>query len=327
MTACLNHSKLPCFKVKPGLADSCMTRLAADREIWGSSLSRDGLRRLQKLARPDEELDPGLPIVPFKKLLLPANEPLWSWDGSGFRQPDLPPRRIVLGAALCDLQALWYLDQVFAEDPLYLRRRQRLLVVGGFCRIEETCRCQSAALPPGGDLFRVDDRFWVLSRQGETVLNELKNDLARMVDTPLPWPEHGTVPRTGCDENQFRQAGASPAWKKIAATCLSCGACSVVCPTCYCYDMVDEVAADGKVVRRRSWDNCFFADHGQVAGGGNFRPDRASRLRFRFEHKMLGFGNLRGRPSCVGCGRCLPACPTGIDLDEIADLLMAESES
>ena len=115
-------------------------------------------------------------------------------------------------------------------------------------------------------------------------------------------------------ESRFAASLHRPIWKEEGERCLSCGACSAVCPTCYCYDVVDEAGLDGSVARRREWDNCFFRDHALVAGGHNFRPDRASRLRFRFEHKYLGFGELRGEASCVGCGRCTSACPVAIDL-------------
>jgi sulfhydrogenase subunit beta (sulfur reductase) len=91
--------------------------------------------------------------------------------------------------------------------------------------------------------------------------------------------------------------------------------------------MIDTVDLAGDVTRQRAWDNCFFADHAEVAGGHDFRPDRAARLRFRLEHKKLGFGRLRGMPSCVGCGRCLAACPVDIDLDRIAARIIAEFPS
>jgi ferredoxin len=97
-----------------------------------------------------------------------------------------------------------------------------------------------------------------------------------------------------------------------------------VCPTCYCFDLLDVAAVNGSVSRQRAWDNCFFAEHGKVAGGFDFRADRAERLRFRMEHKRLGFGELSGMDSCVGCGRCRDICPVDIDLDRIIEQFVAE---
>jgi ferredoxin len=88
--------------------------------------------------------------------------------------------------------------------------------------------------------------------------------------------------------------------------------------------MLDESSVDGSVTRRRRWDNCFFAEHARVAGGHDFRPGRATRLRFRMEHKFFSFGALHGQNSCVGCGRCRKACPVDIDLDQIAAKLGGE---
>jgi ferredoxin len=98
-----------------------------------------------------------------------------------------------------------------------------------------------------------------------------------------------------------------------------------VCPTCYCFDLVDVAGLAAPVCRIRVWDNCFFAEHGQVAGGFDFRAGRAERLRFRVEHKRLGFGDLSGQDSCVGCGRCRTVCPADIDLDRIIERLMTET--
>jgi ferredoxin len=89
--------------------------------------------------------------------------------------------------------------------------------------------------------------------------------------------------------------------------------------------MLDDATVSGLVIRKRAWDNCFFTEHGKVAGGHDFRLGRAARLSFRMEHKHIGFGELRGQNSCVGCGRCRKACPVDVDLDRIAARLGAEA--
>jgi sulfhydrogenase subunit beta (sulfur reductase) len=111
-------------------------------------------------------------------------------------------------------------------------------------------------------------------------------------------------------------------WEELGERCLSCGSCSLVCPTCYCYDVADEVelgSRDGTRVRR--WDSCLYSSHALVAGGENFRESRASRIKFRFYHKQRGFVAEYGRPSCVGCGRCIEACPVQIDIVEVLNRL------
>lgn len=322
-----NHNKFPCSASKLGSGRRFMMDLIHTREVWAPVAGSDDSWHLRQIDRLPEAFFFTLPTIPLKKLLLPPDQPVWSWDGSRFRAPAPPPPRVLLGTALCDLQALWYLDRVFSEDPLYLSHRQRLFIIGGPCRPSAHCRCEPAALPVGGDLFLTEDRIWALSEQGESLLAELDVPLPASADAALPSPELAVPARPKIGEDLFRASRADAVWQTSAAGCLACGVCSAVCPTCYCYDMVDRSGPTGDVVRQRQWDNCFFADHGEVAGGQNFRATRGARLRFRFEHKMLGFGPLRGLPSCVGCGRCRAGCPVDIDLDRVVDQLAREEHA
>jgi sulfhydrogenase subunit beta (sulfur reductase) len=114
----------------------------------------------------------------------------------------------------------------------------------------------------------------------------------------------------------------SEIWDELGARCLACGNCSNVCPTCYCYDVTDEVQPGGREgARVRTWDTCLYSQHAAVAGGENFRHSQASRIKFRFYHKQRGFVAEYGRPSCVGCGRCIVACPVDIHVVEVINRL------
>ncbi|NIQ95977.1 MAG: 4Fe-4S ferredoxin, partial [Desulfuromonadales bacterium] len=273
--------------------------------VYGPVTGEDGVCRLQALGRRSDLPEPALPLIPLKKFLLPPRQTLWSGDGTSCQPPCAEPATALVGIPPCDLHALDYLDRVFEDDPLYRQRRERLLILGVGCAPGPECFCRVSAHPPSFDLFFGEDRAWAGSAAGEALLGELMG--GRSFDENVPLPESLTSAQgTEIDdlERVFHDSSDWKLWEEVAGRCLSCGACSAVCPTCYCYDVVDEALADGTVVRRREWDNCFFRSHALVAGGQNFRPNRKDRLRFRFEHKLLGFGALRGVRSCVGCGRC-----------------------
>ena len=108
-----------------------------------------------------------------------------------------------------------------------------------------------------------------------------------------------------------------PVWTELGKKCLCCGSCSMVCPTCTCFNVTDEICGDGRCARIRTWDACLYKDYALVAGGHNFREDRADRVRNRYYHKQEAFVREFGMPSCVGCGRCIENCPTGINVVEV----------
>jgi sulfhydrogenase subunit beta (sulfur reductase) len=293
------------------------------RELWAPRIGTDGAYRLLPHAGgpwPDLAVTTFLPL---KKLLLPPFEELWSYQAGHFSDSPIPQEFAVIGMPLCDLQAVWYLDRVFAADEAYQARRNKSFLVGMPCEPNEHCHCDGNLMPLAGDLFLDRERLWALSPAGEKLAKRCGCHFTG--NLPLPWPSDITDKRHAVTEKVFRSTAEHTIWADEAQRCLSCGACSAVCPTCYCFDMLDVAAVDGSVTRNRAWDNCFFAEHGKVAGGQDFRPGRKNRLRFRMEHKHLGFGLLLGQNSCVGCGRCRRACPVDIDLDRIAERLGSEA--
>jgi formate hydrogenlyase subunit 6/NADH:ubiquinone oxidoreductase subunit I len=101
----------------------------------------------------------------------------------------------------------------------------------------------------------------------------------------------------------------SPLWAELGERCLACAACTQVCPTCFCFDVRDEVELDLRRGRRvRAWDSCQLDEFATVAGGHDFRKSRGLRLRHRFMRKGKYILEAHKRLGCVGCGRCARAC-------------------
>jgi ferredoxin len=130
------------------------------------------------------------------------------------------------------------------------------------------------------------------------------------------------IPLDGVNERSVLELCALPLWEELAATCLNCGACTHVCPTCHCFDIQDEVkGAAGR--RLRNWDTCMSGLFTRHASGHNPRGDKLSRVRQRFMHKFKYIPVKRRVVGCVGCGRCVAACPVNIDVREVVRAMNA----
>ena len=269
-------------------------------------------------------------LIPPKKYLLPADEQtlVFSADEGYRTAPAATGEVILFGIHPCDLAGIAYLDKVFLTppaDPWYDRRRRSLTLVGISCEPDEYCFCndeiRSSTL--GCDLFMTRSGTGFELRcgtdKGSAILSRARDLLSEhRLHTPRAGRTrtrtHAPVP----PDSSLQEFEASPLWQQFSDRCLSCGACSACCPTCYCFSIAEHGALDGtSAERRRHWDNCLFKAHGEVAGGVNFRPERRDRFHYRFIHKYHGFGSLSGMTSCVGCGRCRQACPVEIDLTEL----------
>jgi sulfhydrogenase subunit beta (sulfur reductase) len=139
-----------------------------------------------------------------------------------------------------------------------------------------------------------------------TALSELKAQLHNPISDFEKLPEH------------LDASYECEMWTRLGKRCFGCGSCTMVCPTCFCFDVHDEVdlnLANG--ARVRTWDSCQLVDFALVAGGHNFRPTIASRVRFRIYHKFRIEPDQINQIGCVGCGRCTRTCPADIDMVEL----------
>jgi len=247
-------------------------------------------------------------------------------------------KQVVVSIHSCDISAILYLDKTFLGafvDPYYKIRRDNTFLIGLNCmQVSDYCFCSS--LGTGPHLKSPSGYDMVLTDFGDDYLVELKSisahqlfDLAGKDAGQDEWKQKSeqeevllktfkkVIDVRGLDE-LFMKNLDHHVWAETAdERCLSCSNCVMVCPTCFCYDLVDEMSMDLKeVVRFRQWDACqdmrFAAVH-----GGNYRGSRTSRLRQFVMHK-LNYSSQYDSPGTVGCGRCIMWCPTKIDLTEMA---------
>jgi ferredoxin len=287
----------------------------------------------------------------WKQFLHPPRQLLWSArrdDQGGFTltEPEGEPARYAFfGVRPCDLRAIAVQDRVLGGPSTgYAERREGVFIVVVNCTEPgETCFCVSAGGGPGAEagydlalteLVDGDDVRYVVepgSEVGSRLLERLPREeaepalVARAQDEVAAAADRmgRTLPSVDLRE---LLAGTLEAvrWDNVAARCLSCGNCTMVCPTCFCTTVEDTTDLTGDHAERwLTWDSCFDLDFSYL-GGGPVRASKRSRYRQWLTHKLGTWHDQFGESGCVGCGRCIVWCPVGIDITEEANALAAE---
>jgi sulfhydrogenase subunit beta (sulfur reductase) len=261
----------------------------------------------------------------------PQSEAVFSVDRRD-GQVELVPTAVERGAVIfgirpCDAKGIAALDKPYLDDPadaLYREHRDKTTLIGLSCLAGcGECFCTSMGTGPD-DGSNVDI---MLTEAGEGYIVKVLTDKGKAlmpdgllsskeVSAPAA-PEVKAVPSEGIVE-KMREVFEDEYWGRLADRCLHCNVCSYVCPTCYCFDMRD-YSNKGKVERVRSWESCQAPGFTKIAGGYDPRAAKGSRLRQRFAHKLLYFPERYGEVGCVGCGRCVRACPVNIDIREVIE--------
>lgn len=246
-------------------------------------------------------------------------------------EPALKREQVIFGVRPCDAQGLRTLDALLLDRPppdtYYAERREKTTLVGLACsRLWNDCFCTSLGGAPDDAsavdlmLYEGDIGYWVLE------VTEKGTTLARGLDVrgtdrdpPASDPAGDSVPVLAPEawDTLFDDGY----WQLLAERCLSCHACTYVCPTCRCFDVRDDTTAAGPgyalIHRLRAWDSCMAAAYRRIAGGHNPRPNKTQRLRNRYYCKFCYSPQDFGAVACVGCGRCIAVCPVGIDIAEM----------
>jgi len=273
----------------------------------------------------------------LKRFLLPPREPLINFDvGQSKAKPVFEAQaQMLFGVHPYDLRAITQLDQLMeagAPDYYYLNRRENTLIMA-----LEPLRVARTAFWATVGVLRADmgyDLYWtktgpasflveIGTRRGEELLlaggtveratpgerEAARREKARILakarrGVSFDWRE---IPKV------LAKSWDSPLWEQRSALCLACGSCNMVCPTCYCFDIREEVDDSlGKGTRYRVWDGCMLHSFATVAGDHNFRRKALERYRHRTYRKGKYIFDKLGELGCVGCGRCVRACTAGI---------------
>ena len=278
---------------------------------------------------------------PPKEVFFPQTETLFTYrigekDVEIVDAPTVKAKMVVLGVRPCDARSFVLLDKFFSsgehKDLYYLEKRKNTTIVGLACnRPLSTCFCTSL----GGNPFGKEGMDLLLQDINDKYLIETVTESGEELVKKFPWLKDAEkadvekAKRLSEDAENAVKFKVSvkdvsekldrmfddPLWAQIYQKCLGCGVCTFLCPTCYCFDILDEGTEERK--RVRIWDSCQFPCFALQGSGHNPRPSGKERMRQRIMHKFNYFVKNHGESFCVGCGRCVQECPVNLDIREV----------
>jgi sulfhydrogenase subunit beta (sulfur reductase) len=319
-------------------------RTTADLPVGWTDEQEGGIYRLKR--RHDAALF-GYTVGPhsWKRFLHPPARRVWRAERTEGAVRFIPeqepaPRYAFIGVRACELRAIAMQDRVLMGDThvdeTYRARRTGAFIVAVNCgQAGRTCFCVSMQAGPkasaGFDLaltevledkrhhFSVEDG----SDEGRVLLGDIESRPAEEADVAAAERivaetarQMGrTMETAGLKELLYRNY-EHPRWDDVAARCLTCGNCTMVCPTCFCTTMEEVTDLSGDHAERwQKWDSCFTIDFSYIHGG-SIRASSKARYRQWLTHKLATWQDQFGSSGCVGCGRCITWCPVGIDITE-----------
>lgn len=328
--------------------DRFIRGLLSDHDVI-APVARDGRFIFDKIDDPSSvSIKYDTTLLPPVKWIYPNNEVLLEFDLRDITKTDVvaqSSKQVLAFVHPCDINAINLMDEILAEEPSdvnYLKRRRSTIIIGyeclGPCKENTLCFDKRYHIAYRGfDLFFTDigGRFYVHVAtdagkdivEGSDIFNKATyNDWTDLMKVRAERKKgfqkvlHGDIDMLS---HILKESYNDEIWDIEGKKCVSCGACNIVCPTCYCFDVVDEVCPDmEKGFRNRKWDGCQLRGFCKVASGENFRKSAAERVRHRVFKKEVYLKKRFGRSGCVGCGRCIDHCIAKISIIDIFNHVM-----
>jgi len=275
-----------------------------------------------------------IPLNPFKHLFFPAEEVLFDLKNKPKEYKEKYKLTAAFGMNILDLKALALLDQVFEKDSYYQKRRREILIAGFSRGIPSDFRKykifsinyeENILEHLNFDIFfekQNNGRFKAFSgsEKGQIVLEKYGISDYEHIEFAGLIPEEGPDKKMLEFRNRVEKGIGKKVWQELDKKCLACGKCTIVCPTCFCFDLKDRIKSKG-IEKERVWSSCFYPEFSKIAPNYKFLPNVKSRIYFWYYHHFVRTPDTYMIPGCVNCMRCFKTCPVGINIIEVLEKL------
>ncbi len=317
---------MTCFELRKRDLGRLIEHLSRSCEVL-APVKRDGVVNFEAVSADSQISLNEHSYLPLKRLFFRPSETLMEFKKDKLTVPKKKrAQRIIIGAKRCDLNSIKRQDIMFtfdSKDPYYMAERERTLLIGYQCKraYDEYCFCGSMDLEDCQDIM-IYDRGPVMllettSKKGDAFIRK-HGKFFKSTDQAPKESERVIKGSDRLKNTDISSLYDNPKWKRGVDLCLSCAACVLLCPSCYCFTIDDENEMDlvsGK--RTRTHASCQLKSFTRVAGDHVFRDTREARFKHRIYHQLQWFKERHGTNLCTGCGRCIRYCPTRIDFVEM----------
>jgi len=313
----------------------------------------EGIIKIKSISEPKKfKLLGKLSFYSFKKFFLPSKEILFEYEKNhSIKNREIIKKQALFGLSVFDLNALALYNNVFEKDYYYQQKRKNTLVIGqsimlsdekvfqnweekyeedilehlrfdiflGIINYPKIQTCQPFFLKQN-DLKSQKVRYKVFTGTiiGQKILDEFGYKNYEHIQFAGPIKEEGGNLEMIKIKDAMKKNYKAEIWEELGKRCIECGKCSLVCPTCFCFDINDcALLGKNKGQREQCWASCFYQEFSEIAGGYKFLDSTVKKIYNWYYHKFVRIPEEYGFPGCVGCGRCIKVCPAGIDIREV----------